>query len=105
MNRIPAASATANAAYALVGGLQRRFVDGLEALARNLGSTQRFAPVEWFRDDGRHGGGVRFESADGDLFGRGSVNVSQARPMPSRPSSIPCTRWRRRCTSTSAGRR
>jgi coproporphyrinogen III oxidase len=77
MNRTPAASATANAAYALVTGLQRRFVDGLEALARKRGSDQHFAPVEWFRDDGRHGGGVRFETAGGDLFGRGSVNVSQ----------------------------
>jgi coproporphyrinogen III oxidase len=77
MNRTPAASATANAAYALVTGLQQRFVAGLEALARQRGSTQRFAPVEWFRDDGRHGGGVRFETAAGALFGRGSVNVSQ----------------------------
>jgi coproporphyrinogen III oxidase len=77
MNRIPAASTSANAAYDLVSSLQRRFVDGLEALARHRGSAQRFAPVEWFRDGGRHGGGVRFETADGELFGRGSVNVSQ----------------------------
>lgn len=77
MNRIPAASTSANAAYQLVCGLQRRFVDGLEALARSRGSAQRFAPVEWFRDDGRHGGGVRYETADGEIFGRGSVNVSQ----------------------------
>lgn len=35
-----------------------------------------FAPVEWLRDDGRHGGGVRFEGS-GDLLNRASVNVSQ----------------------------
>jgi coproporphyrinogen III oxidase len=77
MNRNPAASTTANAAHAMVTGLQQRFVAGLEALAKARGSAQRFAPVEWLRDDGRHGGGMRFETADGELFGRGSVNVSQ----------------------------
>jgi coproporphyrinogen III oxidase len=77
MNRIPAASDTANAAFSLVGGLQQRFVHGLEALARALGASQGFSEVAWLRDGGRHGGGLRFETADGPLFGRGSVNISQ----------------------------
>jgi len=77
MKRIPANSASATRGHELVSSLQSRFVAGLERLAAELGSTQRFSPVEWFRDEGSHGGGVRFETADGDLFGRGSVNVSQ----------------------------
>ncbi|HKJ83331.1 MAG TPA: coproporphyrinogen III oxidase [Mariprofundaceae bacterium] len=77
MKRIPAASDTANNAYRMVTGLQQRFVQGLERLAAARGSDQSFRPVEWFRDEGRHGGGVRFEASEGGLYGRGSVNVSQ----------------------------
>ncbi len=74
---IPAACEQAGKAYALVEALQQRFVQGLQQLAQSLGSDQRFSAVEWLRDEGRHGGGVRFEAAAGDVFGRGSVNVSQ----------------------------
>jgi len=77
MTRIPATSAQASRALELVTALQQRFVRGLEGLAEELESMQRFSEVEWLRDKGLHGGGVRFETADGDLFGRGSVNVSQ----------------------------
>jgi len=77
MQRIPAQSPQATQAYDLVCRLQQRFVDGLEALAVSLNSQQRFKAVEWFRDEGQHGGGVRYETADGDIIGRGSVNVSQ----------------------------
>jgi len=77
MKRIPANSASATKAHELVSSLQGRFVTGLEKLAASLGSKQYFSPVEWCRDEGRHGGGIRYETVDGDLFGRGSVNVSQ----------------------------
>jgi len=77
MKRFPAASAKASRALELVTALQYRFVTGLETLAREMGSDQSFSAVEWGRDEGVHGGGVRFETADGDLFGRASVNVSQ----------------------------
>jgi len=77
MKRIPAESASASRALELVSALQQRFVQGLEELAAERHSTQCFAAVEWLRDAGRHGGGVRLETADGALFGRGSVNVSQ----------------------------
>lgn len=76
-SRRPAASSAAADALALVTGLQQRFVTGLEALAQAHGSTQRFGAVEWLRDGGEHGGGVRYETGEGDLFWRGSVNVSQ----------------------------
>ena len=77
MTRTPAISPSASRAHELVTALQQRFVQGLEGLAAEMHSTQGFAAVEWMRDAGRHGGGVRYETADGDLFGRGSVNVSQ----------------------------
>jgi len=77
MKRISAVSAKANRAIELVSALQLRIVTGLEKMAGEMGASQSFAPVEWGRDDGAHGGGLRYETADGDLFGRGSVNVSQ----------------------------
>jgi len=77
MNRIPAVSDNAARALELVSALQHRFVKGLETLAGESGSSQSFAAVEWGRDDGAHGGGIRYETSDGELFGRGSVNVSQ----------------------------
>ena len=77
MNRIPAQSARAKQAVDLVSSLQSRFVKGLEKASQHLGLTQTFSPVEWERDQGIHGGGIRFETADGAIIGRGSVNVSQ----------------------------
>ncbi len=77
MNRIPAKSTQAQQALNLVSSLQTRFVTGLENIAKDLNLTQSFSPVEWARDDGKHGGGIRFETTDGAMIGRGSVNVSQ----------------------------
>ena len=77
MKRIPAAASTAKQANRLVTDLQQRFVQGLEKLAQLHGTEQNFIPVEWFRDQGSHGGGIRFATQDGELYGRGSVNVSQ----------------------------
>jgi len=77
MTRIPAQSAQATAAIQLVTRLQQRFVAALEQLTAQHGDEHRFTAVEWLRDEGRHGGGIRFEIADTPVFGRGSVNVSQ----------------------------
>jgi len=77
MQASPANSASASRAFQLVTDLQARFVQGLEKLAEERGSAQSFSAVTWLRDDGRHGGGSRFETADGNLFGHASVNVSQ----------------------------
>lgn len=73
----PARSPRAVSALALVESLQRRFIAGLEAVARAEGSADRFAPVVWLRDEGRHGGGTRYEAGETPVFDRGSVNVSQ----------------------------
>jgi coproporphyrinogen III oxidase len=77
MKRTIAASENATKANELASSLQQRFVQGLEKLAAAHGSSQSFAPVEWARDEGVHGGGIRFATQDGELYGRGSVNVSQ----------------------------
>ncbi len=77
MNRTLATSAQAKEALKLVSSLQQRFVDGLEATSKSLDMTQTFQAVEWARDEGLHGGGIRYETADGAMIGRGSVNVSQ----------------------------
>jgi coproporphyrinogen III oxidase len=70
MLRVPAASPNASAALALLSELQQRFVTKLEVLGG------RFTPVEWERDEGRHGGGVRFACAETPVFNRASVNLS-----------------------------
>jgi len=64
-------------AYILVRALQKRFVDKLNTLSDTLGENKPFEEVIWFRDEGRHGGGSRFEARDNVLFNTASVNVSQ----------------------------
>ena len=75
--RIPAQSHQAAEALVLVEGLQTYFSQKLNDVSKELGSNIPFEEVEWMRDDGRHGGGTRFEARDETLFNRGSVNVSQ----------------------------
>ena len=77
MKRIPAKSPRAAQAYALVTGLQQRFVAKLNAIGGKFGNGKPFEPTEWFRDAGRHGGGVRFMATDETIFNRASVNTSQ----------------------------
>lgn len=74
--RTRTSSSSATPAIALVKDLQRRLVQRLEAIDRAAGGTVAFVSVEWLRDGGRHGGGVRFEIADVGLFNRASANVS-----------------------------
>ena len=59
-------------ALRLVKSLQSRFVVGLERLAE-----QSFTATQWQRDEGRHGGGIRYGATDSKRLGRASVNVSQ----------------------------
>jgi len=77
MTRIPARSASAKEANAIVEHLQSFFVERLNALSKSFGGASDFVPHEWGRDGGRHGGGVRYVATDDALFNRGSVNVSQ----------------------------
>ena len=75
MERKAASSPLAARAVELVENLQTRFVGGLNTIAAryNDGPLSR---IEWLRDDGRHGGGVRYAIAESAVFNRASVNVS-----------------------------
>ncbi len=77
MQRIPAQSRQARTAEHLIQGLQSYFVTQLNDVSRRLGENKPFEAVEWFRDQGTHGGGIRYEARDNLLFNRGSVNYSQ----------------------------
>ncbi|MBI5430537.1 MAG: coproporphyrinogen III oxidase [Nitrosomonadales bacterium] len=77
MKRIPAKSPRATQAYALVCDLQQRFVNKLNAISKKFGNGKPYEPTEWFRDEGKHGGGVRFMATDATIFNRASVNTSQ----------------------------
>ena len=77
MTRIAPKSPSAHKASNIVTQLQAHFVNALNNLSKTIGSDKPFSPVEWFRDEGTHGGGVRYEAVDEQLFNRGSVNYSQ----------------------------
>lgn len=77
MTRIHAQSPRAQKASESISEIQMIFVDALNTLTKIFGTDKPFFAVEWFRDEGRHGGGVRYEAADEQLFNRGSVNYSQ----------------------------
>ena len=77
MLRTLAQSQSAAEALGLVSLLQQRFTQRLSELAQGAGAESGFQQVEWLRDAGRHGGGVRFAAGDTEFFDRASVNVSQ----------------------------
>jgi len=77
MTRIKAQSIDAKIADNLVTHLQKYFVKALEGLSLELGTNKAFEAVEWFRNEGKSGGGVRYVASDETLFNRASVNVSQ----------------------------
>jgi len=76
MERTLAKSPRAAVALALVEDLQRRFASLLEAAVGAAATSERFRPIEWFRDQGRHGGGVRLAAVETPAFNRASINVS-----------------------------
>lgn len=77
MNRINAKSPRAELAYSLVCDLQQRFVHRLNTIDNQFGSGKPFVPIEWLRDQGKHGGGMRYMATNDTVFNRGSVNTSQ----------------------------
>ena len=74
--RTHAKSPQAESAYQLVEELQAYFVSKLNDVSYTFGEAVDFEAVEWFRDEGKHGG-VRYEARDNTIFNRASVNVSQ----------------------------
>ena len=78
MYRSKAQSIKAAAANSLVEDLQHYFVNKLNLIASDQQwDEKKFVAVEWFRDKGVHGGGVRYVATNEQLFNRASVNVSQ----------------------------
>ncbi len=77
MNITPAKSPSAKEAYAIVSHLQAYFVERLNQLSAEFGDNKKYVPITWGRDEGRHGGGVRYVATDDTLFNRASVNISQ----------------------------
>ena len=75
--RVQAKSPEAKIAYQLVEDLQTYFVSKLNDISHTLGQGQECEAIEWERDEGLHGGGVRYETRDANIFNRGSVNISQ----------------------------
>jgi len=77
MTRIKAKSPDSVLADSLVTHLQSYFVSALDGLSSEIGESKKFEPIEWFRQEGEFGGGVRYVSTDDRLFNRASVNISQ----------------------------
>ncbi|CAA6820977.1 MAG: Coproporphyrinogen III oxidase, aerobic (EC [uncultured Sulfurovum sp.] len=75
--RTNARSSEAKIANQLVEKLQAYFVNKLNDVTHTFGTSKKCEAVEWLRDEGRHGGGVRFEARDEAVFNRASINVSQ----------------------------
>lgn len=77
MNRIPATSNEAITALAMLSKAQHYFVTQLSQLCELQQQTSTFSSQQWLRDNGLHGGGIRFEAPQNSLFNQASVNVSQ----------------------------
>jgi len=77
MIRSKAQSINARAANTLVEELQQYFVNQLDKLVSSNQQLSSFEAIEWLRDEGKHGGGVRYVANNDLFFNRGSVNVSQ----------------------------
>lgn len=70
MTRALPTSSRTRAVLELIEALQRHFATGLGSL------DAEFTPIEWLRDGGRHGGGLRYARVESAVFNRASVNVS-----------------------------
>jgi coproporphyrinogen III oxidase len=79
---IRSSSRAAAPAIALVEALQQRLRLGLEPLAQ-----RPFEAITWLRDGGRHGGGMRYATAETEVFNRVAINVSHVHydDEPSKP--------------------
>lgn len=77
VTRTQSSTPTAAAAIALVDELQRHFAASLEQLARASDPAHpSLVGVEWLRDEGRHGGGLRYVAVETSVFNRVALNVS-----------------------------
>ncbi|MGB5444502.1 MAG: coproporphyrinogen III oxidase [Psychromonas sp.] len=70
-------SIKAQQALLMLSTLQNIFMDKLLSISELCGNRAQFKSIEWLRDAGTHGGGVRFEASEDSIFNRASINVSQ----------------------------
>ena len=70
-------SKNSSLAFELVSMLQHQFVLDLGKLCSEDSHHALFKVSSWGRDQGRHGGGKRYEALDKDIFNSANVNVSQ----------------------------
>lgn len=75
--RKPATSKQAIDALGMLSQAQHYFVRKLTGLCQQQQQPATFTTQEWLRDEGQHGGGLRFEAPQNSLFNQASVNVSQ----------------------------
>ncbi|MFT7053453.1 MAG: coproporphyrinogen III oxidase [Psychromonas sp.] len=61
----------------MLSKLQSDFMEKLQSISKQFGSPTQFKTLEWLRDGGLHGGGLRFEAVEGSVFNRASINISQ----------------------------
>ena len=81
-------SAKAARAWDVVESLQLGLVEALEKIAAPF-DDPGFQPIDWLRDDGRHGGGRRYATELSPVFNRASINVSTVHydDIPDKPLS------------------
>lgn len=77
MMRKPATSDNAINALKMLTKAQQYFVKKLSQLCSQHHLPAQFTQQQWYRDNGAHGGGCRFEAPQNSLFNQASVNVSQ----------------------------
>ncbi|WP_372881412.1 coproporphyrinogen III oxidase [Psychromonas sp.] len=75
--RTAAKSIKAQQALLMLSTLQNNFMQRLQSISERVGQRAEFKSIEWLRDAGEHGGGLRFEASEGSIFNRASINVSQ----------------------------
>lgn len=75
--KIAPSSKKAQQAMQMLSRLQHDFMQRLQSISKEFGSEAEFKTLEWLRDGGLHGGGLRFEAVEGSVFNRASINISQ----------------------------
>jgi coproporphyrinogen III oxidase len=59
-----------------IHSLQKYFAENLQTVCSKKDQPLNFKAVEWLRNDGRHGGGVRLEIDSPETFNQASLNFS-----------------------------
>lgn len=77
MGRIKATSLKAKEVDQMLTKMQLKFVGILESINQTAGYKGKFIPIEWLRNSGEFGGGVRYVAPKNQFFNGASVNFSQ----------------------------